>query len=70
MKLENLPIVIGIVIGVMGTIFHLQGYGVVGPETSFMYYNPDWISYGMQIAIVGVIIIGTGIGIRYYKKSS
>ncbi|MCV0392609.1 MAG: hypothetical protein K5790_04855 [Nitrosopumilus sp.] len=70
MKVGNLPIIVGTIIGIMGIIFHLQGYGVVGPETSFMYHNPDWISYGMQIAIVGVIIIGTGIGISYYKKSS
>ena len=70
MKVANLPIIAGTIIGISGIVFHLQGYAVVGPESSFMYSNPDWVTYGMQIAIVGVIIIAAGIGINHYKKSS
>lgn len=70
MKVSNLPIIAGTIIGILGIVFHLQGHAVVGPESSFMYSNPDWITYGMQIVIVGVIIIAAGIGINYYKKSS
>jgi len=28
-----------------------------------MYLNPDWISYGLQIAIAGLVILGVGIGV-------
>ena len=38
---------------VFGLIFHFQGQSVVGPETSFMYSNPEWITYGIVILIVG-----------------
>jgi hypothetical protein len=56
---------IGVVISIMGIIFHLQGQSLVGPESSFMYANPVWASYGIQITIVGIIIIGVGILIKF-----
>ena len=49
---------IGIITLVFGLIFHLQGQSVVGPESSFMYANPNWITYGIEIMVVGTIIIG------------
>ncbi|MCV0409427.1 hypothetical protein [Nitrosopumilus sp.] len=61
--------VIGGIIVVFGIIFHLQGQSVVGPESSFMYSNPDWITYGIQIAITGLIIIGIGVAITVLKKA-
>lgn len=51
----------------LGIIFHLQGQSVVGPESSFMYANPEWVSYGIQIAISGIIISGVGISIKIKK---
>ena len=55
-------IIIGTIVLILGIIFHLQGHSVVGPQSSFMYSNPEWITYGMQIAIVGTgILIGGGI---------
>jgi len=54
-------IIIGTIILIFGLIFHLQGQSVIGPESSFMYSNPDWITYGIQIAIVGIIIVVVGI---------
>ncbi len=62
-------VIIGIVILICGLIFHLQGQSVIGPESSFMYSNPDWITYGIQIAIVGIIIIVAGIGISIIKRN-
>ena len=44
---------IGIITFIFGLIFDLQGQSIVGPESSFMYANPDWITYGIQIMIVG-----------------
>ena len=50
----------GIIIGIFGLIFHLQGQSIVGPESSFMYANPEWISYGLQIMIIGIVILSIG----------
>jgi hypothetical protein len=57
----------GTIIFILGIIFHLQGQSVIGPESSFMYANPEWISYGIQIAISGIIISGVGIIIKIRK---
>ncbi len=54
-------IIIGTIILIFGLIFHLQGQSVIGPESSFMYSNTDWVTFGIQIAIVGIIITITGI---------
>ena len=62
-------VVMGIIILIFGGIFHLQGQSVIGPESSFMYSNPDWITYGIQIVIVGIILVGAGIGISRIKRN-
>tara|TARA_Y100001960_G_scaffold106841_1_gene114799 strand:+ start:130 stop:336 length:207 start_codon:yes stop_codon:yes gene_type:complete len=55
------PIVIaGVIIVIFGIIFNFQGQGMVGPESSFMYENPDWMDYGIFISMVGVILILIG----------
>jgi hypothetical protein len=59
---------IGTIVLILGIIFHLQGQSIVGPPSSFMYANPDWISYGTQIAIVGTIILAIGIAIKFLKN--
>ncbi len=60
---------VGILILASGGIFHFQGQGIIGPESSFMYSNPEWISYGKQIVILGLIIVGAGIGLILSKRS-
>ena len=62
-----IPIAGGVTI-FFGIIFHFQGQSVIGPESSFMYSNPDWINYGFQIIIVGIIIVIGGIGLSFLKK--
>lgn len=66
MKLPISIIAIGAIILAFGIIFHLQGQGMVGPQESFMYENPNWITYGQQIAIIGILIISGGIGVKIY----
>lgn len=58
----------GTIISILGIIFHLQGQSIIGPESSFMYANPEWENYGFQIAIGGIIIAFAGIAIRIIKK--
>ncbi|MBI3253984.1 MAG: hypothetical protein HYZ56_04710 [Nitrosopumilales archaeon] len=65
-KLPISIIVIGVIVLSFGIIFHLQGQGVIGPQESFMYENPNWITYGQQIAVIGILIIGVGIGVKIY----
>lgn len=58
------PIIgLGIVVIISGIVFYLQGQSIVGPESSFMYSNPQWITNGQWIAIVGIMILATGIAI-------
>ena len=69
MKEVKTLVILGTVILIFGIIFHLQGQSIVGPETSFMYSNPDWVTYGIQIAILGIIIVVAGIGISIIKRN-
>jgi uncharacterized membrane protein len=62
-------VIIGTIILILGLIFHLQGQSIIGPESSFMYSNPEWITYGIQIVIVGIIIVAAGIGISVIKRN-
>jgi len=62
-------VIIGTIILIFGLIFNLQGQSVIGPESSFMYSNPEWITYGIQIVIVGIIIVAAGIGISVIKRN-
>jgi hypothetical protein len=69
MRVGRLIIFAGVIVLIFGIIFHLQGQGVVGPESSFMYSNPEWITYGQEIAIIGIIILGIGIGLTVSKRA-
>ena len=69
MKISLAISTIGVIVLGLGIIFHLQGQSIVGPPSSFMYANPDWISYGIQIAIVGAVVLGVGITIKILKKN-
>lgn len=61
MRVGKPIIIIGTSIFIAGIIFHFQGQGGVGPESSFMHSNPEWITYGLGIITLGVIILGVGI---------
>ena len=65
---KNTVIVMGIITFIFGVIFDLQGQSIVGPESSFMYANPDWITYGIEIMIIGAIVIGIGTIWKVLKK--
>jgi len=69
MRGKKAVILTGIGIMIMGVIFHLQGKSIVGPESSFMYSNPQWVTYGTQIVVLGGIILAIGIGLNFIKKS-
>ncbi len=59
--MRSLPVIIsGIIVMIFGVIFQFQGQGIVGPESSFMYQNVDWVNNGIYIGMTGVIIILIG----------
>lgn len=64
MRLAIIIITAGLITIIFGVIFHLQGQSLVGPESSFMYSNQDWIEYGFYIVIAGMILSGTGFILR------
>lgn len=70
MKIGIAIIGIGITILISGMIFYLQGNSIVGPTTSFMYSNPQWIANGQEIAIGGIIIVAIGVGISLRRPRS
>ena len=69
MKLGTVLAIGGGIIIILGTIFHFQGQSIIGPESSFMYSNPVWVDYGLQIMIIGIIIMMSGIVIRVIKQN-
>ena len=60
-NMKKIIIGIGAAMIVFGALFQFQGRGIVGPESSFMYYNKDWIYYGIGIAISGILVCGSGV---------
>ena len=63
MRAVKLLIGIGIIVIIFGIMFFLQGNSIVGPKSSFMYSNPQWIINGQWIVIVGIIILVVGMSI-------
>ena len=61
-------IIIGSIIIAFGILFTAQSQSLVGPETSFMYRNPEWAVNGSIIAAVGVAIIIIGILLATRRK--
>lgn len=69
MKLGIATVIVGGIITILGVIFHFQGQSVIGPESSFMYSNPDWVTYGLQIMFVGIGITISGIIIQVIRRN-
>jgi uncharacterized membrane protein len=61
MRLWKPIIIVGAILIFFGTVFQFQGRGQIGPESSFMYHNKDWISYGLIVIMSGIMISGIGV---------
>jgi hypothetical protein len=58
-------LILGLVVLAFGTLFALQGAGVVHwPRESFMLDQRDWIEKGMVVALIGLALIATAWRIR------
>jgi hypothetical protein len=60
--------VIGALSTVAGLIFVAQSKSLVGPQSSFMYSNPEWTANGFVILGVGLAVLFSGIAIWIYRN--
>lgn len=68
MNFSRPMIIIGSIIIAFGILFTAQSQSLVGPESSFMYRNPEWMINGSIIAGIGVAIIVVGIVIGVKRR--
>ena len=61
-------IVVGCIILISGIIFVAQSKSKIGPNTSFMYSNPQWTVNGFAISVIGLIVLACGIIIHFIKN--
>jgi hypothetical protein len=51
----------GILLALAGFVFTLQGLGILGPSSGFMYKSPTWIYSGLGIFFVGILLVVGGL---------
>ena len=68
MNFSKIMVIGGSIIVAFGILFIAQSQSVVGPESSFMYRNPEWAVNGSIITTVGAVVIAIGIAIALKRK--
>jgi hypothetical protein len=66
--LVRILIVVGCMLIIAGIVFVAQSNSVGGPQSSFMYSNPQWTVNGFAISITGLIVLTFGVVIRFIKN--
>jgi hypothetical protein len=61
---------LGALFALSGLIFMLQGLGVVGPGSSFMFKSATWIYQGAFIFIGGLVLVGIALAFRPKSKKA
>ena len=51
----------GILLALAGFTFTLQGLGMVGPPSSFMFQSGVWVEQGIAILLLGVLLTVVGV---------
>jgi hypothetical protein len=52
---------VGVLLMLAGFVFILQGMGIVGPQSSFMFNNPTWIYQGVAVMAIGILSLAGGL---------
>jgi hypothetical protein len=60
MDLGKIEIAVGVILAILGTIFSLQGVGIIG-GSSLMDSNALFIYVGSFIAVIGLVLIASGL---------
>jgi hypothetical protein len=58
----------GAIFALSGLVFTLQGYGIVGPTSSFMYQSQTWFYQGIGILALGLVVLGVAFFFRKANK--
>ena len=61
-------IVVGCILVISGIVFVAQSKSKIGPQSSFMYSNPQWTVNGFVISVTGLIVLICGIIIHFIKN--
>jgi drug/metabolite transporter (DMT)-like permease len=64
-----LTTLVGILLTLAGVVFILQGYGDVGPQSSFMFSNPTWVYQGVVVAVIGLLTLSVGFVLGRKKQA-
>ena len=67
-NLGKILVIVGIIAGIAGLAFTAQSKSIVGPESSFMYNNPQWTINGYVIFGVSLAIIFSGVVIWIFRN--
>jgi len=51
----------GMLLALAGLVFTLQGLGIVGPTSSFMFQSTAWIYDGLAVLVVGLLLTVGGV---------
>ena len=60
---------IGALFFLAGLVFTLQGLGIVGPTSSFMFQSTTWIYNGVGVLVLGIVILGAAFYFRARSKT-
>jgi hypothetical protein len=60
----------GILVALAGLTFTLQGLGMVGPSSSFMFQSGVWVEDGLVVFILGILLIVVGVLNGRVKKAA
>jgi len=60
----------GAIFALSGLVFILQGYGIVGPVSSFMFQSQTWIYQGIGILALGLAMLALAFFFRKRTNSS
>ena len=60
----------GILVALAGLTFTLQGLGMVGPSSSFMFQSGVWVEDGLVVFILGILLIVVGVLSGRVKKAA
>ncbi len=59
---------IGGIFIIAGILFIAQSKSLIGPQSSFMYSNPQWSANGFLIILTGLSLLVCGIVIPLFKR--
>jgi hypothetical protein len=60
-ELKLYLVVPGILVALAGFTFTLQGLGMVGPPSSFMFQSTVWVEQGLAVFLLGVLLTVAGV---------